>query len=91
MKLLKIIRRFERFNFHGVTELPEPMYESDNYALYNERLTARPVLKRANGQNHNESILIGYIKDDFVNKKESFNRVYHPSDNSPTSETIQKR
>lgn len=76
MKILKVIRRFEKFNFHGVTEIPEPMYQRDNYAQYSERLTGRSIIRRTNKQNQGESTLIGYIKDDFKNKKESFNRVF---------------
>jgi hypothetical protein len=81
MKLLKVIRRFEKFNFHGVAELPEPMFQRDNYAHYTERLTGKTIIKRTNSQNQDKSILIGYIKDDFENKRESFHRVF-PQENT---------
>ena len=75
MKILTVIRRFERFNFQGVTELPEPMYQRDNYAHYSERLTGKSITNNRQFQSQGNPKLIGYISDDRNNRKESFMRV----------------
>ena len=75
MKLLKIIRKFERFNFHGVPEGPELSFERDNYSHYNERPTGKAVVSSPTEIDAENSILIGTIKDDFVNQVEIFTKL----------------
>ena len=74
MKLLKIIRRFERFNFYSVLEEPEPMYQRDNHAQHTDRQTGKPVVKHSLHNSNHASMLLGYIKDDFAAKTEIFTR-----------------
>jgi len=75
MKILKVIRRFERFNFYGVPERPEPMFQRNNSAQYSERLSGKSVTTHSTEQKYDDSTLIGYIKDDFENQEETFIRV----------------
>lgn len=72
MKLLKIIRKFESFNFQGVPEGPERSFERDDYSQYTERLTGKSLTSSSNEIDYENAIFLGYIRDDFENKKESF-------------------
>lgn len=75
MSKSKIIRRFERFMFHGVPERPEPTFQRNDHASYTERQTGKPTSSSRSSESLQEnSILIGYLKDDFVNQKEIFTR-----------------
>jgi|JI61114DRNA_FD_contig_71_739493_length_2343_multi_2_in_0_out_0_3 hypothetical protein len=74
MKLLKIIRKFERFNFHGVPEGPELSFERDNYSHYTERQTGKAVVSAPTEIDSSNSIVIGIIQDDFENKLERFTK-----------------
>ena len=70
MKLLKVIRKFERFNFHGVPEGPELSFERDNYAQFTERQTGRSVTPFSNEVDLENASLIGHVIDNFEQKKE---------------------
>ena len=72
MKLLKVIRKFERFNFQGVPEGPELSFERDNYSQYTERQTGRSISANSSSIDYSKAELLGYIKDDFTNKQEVF-------------------
>ncbi len=72
MKILKVIRKFERFNFHGVPEGPELSFERDRYSQYTERQTGQSLNTSSNEIDYDNAVLLGHIKDDFDNKKETF-------------------
>lgn len=72
MKLLKAIRKFERFNFQGVPEGPELSFERDNYTLFSERPTGKSVNTSSIEIDYENAKIIGVIIDDFSNKKETF-------------------
>ncbi|MDR0605679.1 MAG: hypothetical protein LBG80_15385 [Bacteroidales bacterium] len=75
MKILKIIRQFERFNFHGVSEEPEQSFERDSNHQFPERLTGKSIHSSTNEIDSSNATLVGYIVDDFENKIERFERV----------------
>lgn len=72
MKALKVIRRFEKFNFQGVPERPEPMFQRNNYSQFTERQTGQTINPNLENDGYEKSPIIGYIKDDFKKKEESF-------------------
>lgn len=72
MKLLKVIRKFERFNFQGVPEGPELSFERDNFTQVAERQTARSILAPNQDIDLRNATLIGFIIDDNQNNKEIF-------------------
>jgi hypothetical protein len=72
MKILRVIRKFERFNFHGVPEGPELSFERDSYSQYTERHTGKSLSSSSNEIDYDNAIVLGYIKDDFKKKVETF-------------------
>lgn len=74
MKLMKVNRKFERFNFHGVPESPEISFETDHYSLYTERTTGRSNEQTQLEIEPDEATLVGRIVDDFESRTELFIR-----------------
>ncbi len=72
MKLLKVIRKFERFNFQGVPEGPELSFERDSHTQFTERQTGKSVTSFSNEIDYDNAKVIGKIVDDFENKVETF-------------------
>ncbi len=75
MKKSKIIRRFERFMFHGVPERPEPTFQRNDNPNYTDRHTGKSNYSVKQENNKGKAILIGYIKDNFETQKETFIKV----------------
>ncbi|MBK9672326.1 MAG: hypothetical protein IPO70_08730 [Bacteroidetes bacterium] len=72
MKILKVIRKFERFNFHGVPEGPELSFERDRYSQYTERQTGQSLNTSEPEIDYDNAVFLGYLKDDFKKKIETF-------------------
>jgi len=72
MKILKVIRKFERFNFHGVPEGPELSFERDRYSQYTERQTGQALNSSSNEIDYDNATFLGHVKDDFELKIETF-------------------
>lgn len=79
MKLLKILRKFERFNFNGVPERPESSFERDSHSHFTERQTGRSVSSRKRHIDLKNAKFLGWLKDDFENQKETFVRATEES------------
>ncbi|RNC86263.1 MAG: hypothetical protein ED556_08170 [Winogradskyella sp.] len=72
MKKSKIIRKFERFMFHGVPERPEPTFQRNDHASYTDRHTGKSNYTVTSENKGEEAVLIGYLKEDFDAQKETF-------------------
>jgi hypothetical protein len=72
MKSLNVIRKFERFNFHGVPESPEPSYDRNYNAQYIERQTGRSLSTLNSNLDLSQFPIIGYIIDDPDTHEEIF-------------------
>lgn len=69
-----MIRRYERFVFHGVPERPEPVFERDDNSYVAERATGRAVHSETESSS-DDSTLIGYIRINLEKGTEEFIRV----------------
>lgn len=74
MEVLKIIRQFERFNFHSVPEEPEQSFDRNSYNQYDTRMTGKPAHSNTTEIDLSNATLIGYLVDDFEKKTLKFER-----------------
>lgn len=72
MKISRIIRKFERFHFHGITEQPEHVYERDGNMYVSMRDTGKPQSTISASEKNEGEISIGKLTYDFQNDKAVF-------------------
>lgn len=72
MRHSDIIRKIEKYLFHGVTESPETTFERDDYSHVSERITGRSVNATVRGMSFADCTIIGSIHDDPATGEEVF-------------------
>lgn len=72
MRISRIIRKFERFHFSGITEQPESTWERDGYPYVSMRHTGMPQSSINVEEDYSDSILLGTLKNDYQAEKLEF-------------------
>jgi len=72
MRVLRIIRKFERFHFNGIPEQPEHTWERDGNSHIAMRQTGKPQSSQNNSEKNDDAVSIGSLTYNFDKDQAEF-------------------